>query len=352
MRHKESEGPPFISGLSGLDLRHVAYPYFPAGNLDDLLRSVYNEVLSTGKTITASKGSTIELDGTLLELKDPRGRLSRTETRGKLVSGLGELCWFLAKSNSLDFIHYYIPYYKKFADHGLIFGGYGPRLFSWRKRFLSCGKINQIENVVRLLRKKPSTRQAVIQLFDADDITREHKDIPCTCTLQFMIREDRLLMFTNMRSNDIYFGLPHDIFSFTMLQEIMARTLGIEPGIYKHAVGSLHLYEQHKKSAREFIEEGYQSTLSPMPPMPAGDPWKSIATLLEVESAIRLKGQFHEESVRGLDEYWLDLIRVLQIYRYKRDKRYSDIEKMKKLMTSPVYDTFIEMMLPKIKKAH
>jgi thymidylate synthase len=38
-------------------------------------------------------------------------------------------------------------------------------------------------------------------------------------------------MVTTMRSNDAYLGLPHDVFCFTMLQEIIARSLGREIGI-------------------------------------------------------------------------------------------------------------------------
>jgi len=40
--------------------------------------------------------------------------------------------------------------------------------------------------------------------------------------MQFMVRRRRLHLLTNMRSNDAFIGLPHDIFAFTMLQEIMA----------------------------------------------------------------------------------------------------------------------------------
>ena len=43
-------------------------------------------------------------------------------------------------------------------------------------------------------------------------------------------------MLTYMRSNDAYWGLPHDVFAFTMLQEILARSLTLELGTYKHAV--------------------------------------------------------------------------------------------------------------------
>ena len=169
----------------------MAGPYFSAGTLDDLMRRVIEEILLNGEPIRPTKGPAAELSGVLLELTNPRARLSRTETRGKPFSCLGELCWYLAKTNDLGFIEYYIPAYKKSADGNVIFGGYGPRLFNWKGQ-------NQLANVTELLRKKPDSRQAVVQLFDAGDILEEHNDIPCTCTLQFMIRRDHLHMFANM----------------------------------------------------------------------------------------------------------------------------------------------------------
>jgi thymidylate synthase len=66
------------------------------------------------------------------------------------------------------------------------------------------GKIDQLRNVVALLKRKASTRQAVIQLFDGADIVKSYNDVPCTCTLQFMVRGGRLHMLTSMRSNDAY----------------------------------------------------------------------------------------------------------------------------------------------------
>lgn len=37
-----------------------------------------------------------------------------------------------------------------------------------------------------------------------------------------------------MRSNDAYLGFPHDVFFFTMIQELVARSLGIRVGDYHH----------------------------------------------------------------------------------------------------------------------
>jgi thymidylate synthase len=312
----------------------MAAPYFRGDTIDDLMRYAIEEILSTGEWITASKGTCQELTGVLLELTNPRARLSRTETRGKPFSCLGELCWYLAKTKSLEFISYYLPSYSEFADDNEIFGGYGPRLFNWKG-------LNQWANVTELLRKKPSSRQAVIQLFDANDISEEHKDVPCTCTLQFMVRGERLHLITNMRSNDVFRGFTHDFFTFTMLQEIMARSLSIELGIYKHHVGSLHLYEQNVDAARRFLSEGWQPTDMPMPPMPIGDPWPSIHLLLEAEAILRAGKQLENGKLEELGPYWADLTRLLQVFRLTKDQDLGGVDKLLGDMASNVYHTFI-----------
>ena len=96
--------------------------------------------------------------------------------------------------------------------------------------------------------------------------------MPCTCALQFLVRKGKLDLIVYMRSNDVIKGLTHDIFCFTMLQEIAARRLSVELGTYRHCVGSLHLYLSDGEIAQSFLREGWQSTKSAMPPMPKGDP--------------------------------------------------------------------------------
>jgi thymidylate synthase len=312
-------------------------PYLSGQTLDDVMRSVIEEILAQGSPIHPTKGPARELTGVLLEITDPRARLSRSETRGKPYSCLGELCWYLAKTNDLGFISYYIPAYKAFADGNEIFGGYGPRLFDWRG-------LNQLGNVTELLRRKRDSRQAVIQLFDAYDIVEEHRDTPCTCTLQFMIRSGRLHMFTSMRSNDAFLGLPHDVFCFTMLQEIMARTLLVEIGTYKHAVGSLHLYDKNTHAAQQFLDEGWQST-APMPPMPQGDPWPAIAFLLGAESAIRTRNAPDVRSLDDIEPYWADLIRLLQVFRFRKDNEPDKIRALRSKMSSNTYLVFVDKLL-------
>jgi thymidylate synthase len=315
----------------------MAVPYFTGQTLDDIMHDVIEAIILRGDQISPTKGSAKELVGILIELTNPRARLSRTETRGKPFSCLGEFCWYLAKTNDLRFIAYYLPEYKQSADGDIIFGGYGPRLFSYRGH-------NQVANVINLLKRKPDSRQAVIQLFDAGDIAEVRKDIPCTCTLQFMIRQGALHLFTYMRSNDVFRGLPHDVFCFTLLQEIVARTLSAELGTYKHAVGSLHLYDTNREMAEKFLDEGWQSTIS-MPAMPTGNPWPALDFLRDAELAIRTRGVHSLAGLEILDHYWADLIRLLQVFRLYKDKDANKVKELRDKMSSNIYYPFIDQRL-------
>jgi thymidylate synthase len=277
-----------------------------ADTLDDLLRHAITAVLDEGGNNSAKRGDTIEVIGAVLELSNPRARLSRTEKRRRVSGAVAELCWYLRGTNEGEPIAFWLPNYRdEFEPDGTVHGGYGPRLFG-------DGPDAQVQNIIALLKESPSTRRAVIQVFDRHDLYSGHrfKDVPCTSTLQFLLRQGQLNLVTSMRSNDVYLGLPFDVFSFTMLQELVARELDVEVGRYIHMVGSLHLYDTNRSDVEHFLAEGWQSTDSPMPPMPGGSQWGGVSSLLKVEEALR-----NGAAIEGIDmpdePYWEDLARVL-----------------------------------------
>ncbi len=137
-----------------------------------------------------------------------------------------------------------MPKYAKHAISGVLEGACGPRLLAMR------GEINQFDSVERLLRRKPGSRRAVIQLFSAEDIATNHEEIPCTTTLQFHQGGGRVHLSVSLRSNDAYRGVPNDMFCFTMLLEMTARRLGVELSEYYQYVGSKHVYEAYLPDMR------------------------------------------------------------------------------------------------------
>lgn len=318
--------------------------YFEADTLDDLLAEVFSQLLEGKELISASRGMFTEILGAILVLHNPRARLSRSESKGKVFTALGELFWYLSKTNDLKFMEYYLPgRYAEESDDGVsVRSGYGERLFGHNGN-------NQIQNIIELLRNKPTTRRAVIQLFDASDLSEGFKSIPCTCTLQFIIRDNKLNLLVNMRSNDAFIGLPHDVFAFTMLQEIVACSVNVDVGIYKHFVGSLHLYEENHEKAKTYLSEGWQSPIA-MDPMPMGDPWMAIDIVRRIEEQTRANVEI-DLSIIELPLYWLDICRLLVVFqKWKASQNhkaemFTACQEIKRQVSSKVYHMFIDAKL-------
>lgn len=117
-------------------------------------------------------------------------------------------------------------------------GAYGPRVEAY------------MHQVIKRLREDHDTRQAVVTIWDNRQDQRSEPDLPCTLSLHFMIRDERLDLHVTMRSNDVWWGTAHDVFVFTTLQTAVAHTLDLPCGNYYHHANSLHIYQRdyHKLS--------------------------------------------------------------------------------------------------------
>ncbi|MET3896982.1 thymidylate synthase [Devosia sp. UYZn731] len=323
-------------------------------NLDDLMRVVFTRLLSgtrINNRVRSRKGDSTEAFGALLELKNPRARLSRSKSRSRVFSPLGELLWYLSASNDLEQIQYYISGYEEFSDdEKTLNGAYGPRIFSPARAQGAESSDDQWQRVIKTLREREGSRNAIIQIYANSDGEKGSKDIPCTCTLHFVIRNKMLHLHVHMRSNDVVLGFPHDIFAFTMMQEIAARELELEVGRYQHSVGSLHLYDDSedipaKTMAQAFIDEGIHDIV-PMPPMPKGNPWPAIVVVLEAERLLRA-GKLDYTPPSDLDPYWKDLVLLLRAFAIGRHDPAAD---MNELLNEISFEGFKLYILDRIAK--
>ena len=126
-------------------------------------------------------------------------------------------------------------------EKGLINSNYGAYIHTQRDN--KNPELSVFEATVELLTKDPDSRQAVWQIPVMKH--RQDNDTPCTLSLQFLLRDNKLNCIVNMRSCDIWFGLPNDITQFIMWQMELAKELNVELGWYKHVFGSLHVYEEN-----------------------------------------------------------------------------------------------------------
>lgn len=176
-------------------------------------------------------------------VEDPTRNVVTSDIRHMpLRYAIGELAWYLSGSNRVKDISRFAHKWEEISDDGVTNNSaYGYRIFD---KF----EFNQWEYVKNQLQESPNSRQAIIHIKDPSN--KPTKDVPCTVYLQFLLRDNKLNLSVHMRSNDIWMGVPYDMFSFTFLQIKMAMELGVDIGSYTHYAGSLHMYERDWESAK------------------------------------------------------------------------------------------------------
>lgn len=149
----------------------------------------------------------------------------------------------------------------EFSDNSIsLYGAYGQRLGA------------QLRGAEQKLAKDPDTRQACAVIWNSEDVFSSSKDIPCTLSLQWLIRQEKLNCIVSMRSSDVWLGLPYDFFVFSQLTNMLAARLKVPVGWLCMHLGSSHLYETNIEAARSAITDWKSYTLrslplEPRPPM-------------------------------------------------------------------------------------
>lgn len=203
-------------------------------------------------------------------------------------------------------------------------GAYGPRI----------GRGNQLEHAFKLLSEDKDTRQAVITINDWTD-RKKSADKPCTLSLQFLIRQNKLHLIVNMRSNDILWGLCLDCPAFAFIQEVMLywlkekyKTLKI--GNYIHNAGSFHFYDYSEKQLLNMLkldeQEDYKivnlnsinNKTNPKWNVSKKDTKKALKLFWKEEKNVREKLKFNKTGFNCIDEY---LNQLLNYWTKKYEQR-------------------------------
>jgi thymidylate synthase len=259
------------------------------------------------------------------ELTNPRARLTSSPARAANYGfAAGEFLWYLRGSRDLESITYYNKRMPAFSDDGkTVNSAYGALVGIAQPQDEAT---SQWARVVDELCVDPDSRRAVMTVFAPSHLPAvatgaSTKDVPCTLSLQFLIRERKLHLHVSMRSNDVVWGLCNDIFSFTLMQEVMLldlRARGFEDlalGSYHHTAGSMHLYERHFDLAQQILDEDVVAA----PPMPPLTSRASLDALLASERALRRNAYdvYFDIFRAGSGEAWL--LEQLKQHRRRRD---------------------------------
>jgi thymidylate synthase len=194
-------------------------------------------LVETGLPVDESRGGgTLERTGVTIDVPDPTGVMLPLGVNRKINAKLAavEALQLMSGTGDVELLRRASPNYTEVLvdPAAAAYGAYGPRLRS------------QLEEVYRELLRNPASRRAVLAIWQPDDLFHDG-DRPCTLSLHFLLRAGRLELHVTMRSQDLWLGVPYDLFMFTQLQLSLARQLGVAVGRYVHHVGSLHVYRRN-----------------------------------------------------------------------------------------------------------
>ena len=202
----------------------------------------------------------------MLEVFNPAERVLFDPTRdANPFFHLMETAWMFAGRRDSEFL---IEYNKNMASFSEETGDYHAAYgFRWRQHFGG----DQICGVIGMLQEDPTTRRAVIAMWDpSEDCGAEKKDLPCNTHIYFRVVNEKLDMTVCNRSNDLVWGmLGANAVHMTYLHELVASGAGVPVGIYRVFTTNLHVYKSVPRFEQiwetRYSEDNYSREVRPFP---------------------------------------------------------------------------------------
>jgi len=242
-------------------------------SLNEGYQYLINALQLAGKqSLGRQQGAIHELLDVELVLSDPRKSVLSLPIRNMSRRyAAGELLCYIRGTNKKEDFEFYSKSWDKLANpDGTINSAYGYRMFH---PVFDGNTETRFHYALTQLLENSDTKNAIIMLRDDSDLHPAHqKDRCCTLCLCFNIRDGKLNCRTIMRSQDLWLGLPYDVFCFTRLMQIMLYNYNsacekgkeVQLGTYTHQVLNLHLYERDWQKVKDYMlmalntEQGYQ----------------------------------------------------------------------------------------------
>lgn len=166
-----------------------------------------------------------------------------------------EIAWYRSMSRNVNDIPGDTPTAWKACatPDGIINSNYGHLIWSTENH-------NQYQHVLAELRRAPDSRRAEM-IYTRPSMWEDYNrdgmsDFVCTDSVQYFIRDGKLIACVRMRSNDIWAGYRNDRAWQKHVQDTLASDLNVPSGDLIWHVGSLHCYERNFYLLDGFIKTG------------------------------------------------------------------------------------------------
>ena len=163
-----------------------------------------------------------------------------------------ELLWFLRGDSSIGWLQENgVTIWDEWADaDGDLGPVYGVQWRSWPTP--DGGHVDQIAEVVRLLREAPDSRRIVVSAWNVAELPRMAL-APCHAFFQFYVSAGRLSCQIYQRSADVFLGVPFNIGSYALLTHMLAQQCDLEVGDLVWTGGDCHVYDNHREQVETLL---------------------------------------------------------------------------------------------------
>lgn len=192
---------------------------------------------------------TVSIFGNQMRFNLEEGFPLLTTKKLHLKSIIYELLWFLRGDTNIKYLKEHgVSIWDEWADeNGELGPVYGHQWRSWPDE--NGGTIDQIENVVNIIKNNPDSRRMIVSAWNVAEVERMALP-PCHTMFQFYVANGRLSLQLYQRSADTFLGVPFNIASYALLLQMMAQVTGLKAGDFIHTTGDTHLYLNHIEQAR------------------------------------------------------------------------------------------------------
>jgi len=204
-----------------------------------------NRVLQEGTVKEDRTGTgTISVFGHQMRFNMQEGFPLLTTKKLHLKSIIHELLWFLSGSTNVKYLQENgVRIWNEWADeNGELGPVYGHQWRSWPD--YNGGTIDQISNVVEMIKKNPDSRRLIVSAWNVAEVDRMALP-PCHSLFQFYVANGKLSLQLYQRSADIFLGVPFNIASYALLLQMIAQVTDLECGDFIHTLGDAHIYKNH-----------------------------------------------------------------------------------------------------------
>lgn len=112
--------------------------------------------------------------------------------------------------------------------------------------------LDQVDYLLYQLKVNPSSRRHVTSLWGVEYLDNMALN-PCVWSTQWLVKENKLHLIVQIRSNDLALGNPYNVFQYYVLQRMFAQVTGYELGSLTFNINDAHYYERHEEELLEQI---------------------------------------------------------------------------------------------------